>query len=886
MVVPRKSTSDATSKSRVNHLASSQAKALSLSQQHHKPERGVNFQLFADDSFETLLLEGFINGNTKPIRLHLQGLEKEDIEDALSSVFVKEGSVIPKDLLEFLWVLPNRYSAGPAVLSSQPAITAAAAAPRPRAKIQRGRTMKGKASSASVANTKNHDVVVEDGSPNEMRAAFGQTKERPVENAVEMFPSANPKKPPAKETTSKKSPVQEASLKDESSSKKTPVQEASPKEASSKKAPAQEASTNQAASAKKSTTKAPNKKEQFKNLMAQAKGEVLDNTEPPDLPDTAFAAIGNVQAIKKGDILRPELYDSVIAAAMKCAKVEKCAEKTGQQQLVDDFAQEEDLDIVSDDEDSNEDGNNLLPEDEAPPNETVVQDQDTSMEPPDESDLLPEEEAPQDDPEISTEPEEKLVTEDHPSPLSTDGPCTANVESVSKKRKELYNKRPKRRIVIGSISQKKKARVSKSTDDDSEYEEDQESLSQQKQPSSKSKAALKKKPRSVACKPVVHIDSNDDDELELCDVCKKGGRLLVCDGGDHQKGCGRPFHVGCVGREEVPDGDWICRNCAKTTMGIKTGIEGLEFQPPERELEFEHIVTEKESMACLFNHASRVEGVRRVGDRPTSTRQQSDHKVREKIQALRKPLEVAQRMSTAIVRSDSFDSSNTSSSYLAAREEEKARPWVMHMSACYTEQPENGDGQNRHNDYLDKPEFHFVVHSQQCQKKLESVLSTGSFKVVTHNDFGSFQGRFLSGTTKPKKVKRVEPTAAEQEAKPAAKTKVQPTRKAKAPSKAPSKAPAKSVAKTPAKAKAPPQPPKAPLKSKRASKETEQPAAEKQTAKQAAEKPEEEPTGGIYFNALERAKEKYRNERASLRASRPDSPWDNPYMSEEKKEFN
>ena len=75
-------------------------------------------------------------------------------------------------------------------------------------------------------------------------------------------------------------------------------------------------------------------------------------------------------------------------------------------------------------------------------------------------------------------------------------------------------------------------------------------------------------------------DIKDDDEQydedDLCDICNKGGDLMVCDGGDHNEGCGRSVHIKCVHRDAVPAGDWICQHCAND-VDLEVGIEGHEY---------------------------------------------------------------------------------------------------------------------------------------------------------------------------------------------------------------------------------------------------------------------------------------------------------------------
>jgi len=77
-------------------------------------------------------------------------------------------------------------------------------------------------------------------------------------------------------------------------------------------------------------------------------------------------------------------------------------------------------------------------------------------------------------------------------------------------------------------------------------------------------------------------DSNEGAESDNddCEICHNFGDLLVCDGGDHSGGCGKSFHVECIKRESIPEGDWICKTCART-LGIKTGIEGHEWEAEE-----------------------------------------------------------------------------------------------------------------------------------------------------------------------------------------------------------------------------------------------------------------------------------------------------------------
>jgi hypothetical protein len=74
----------------------------------------------------------------------------------------------------------------------------------------------------------------------------------------------------------------------------------------------------------------------------------------------------------------------------------------------------------------------------------------------------------------------------------------------------------------------------------------------------------------------VEEEEADVDEDDICCMCHEHGELMICDGGDHLAGCGRSFHIACVDRVEVPDGDWICKRCANA-FELDVGVEGYEF---------------------------------------------------------------------------------------------------------------------------------------------------------------------------------------------------------------------------------------------------------------------------------------------------------------------
>ncbi|KAL5716525.1 hypothetical protein ACHQM5_018202 [Ranunculus cassubicifolius] len=54
----------------------------------------------------------------------------------------------------------------------------------------------------------------------------------------------------------------------------------------------------------------------------------------------------------------------------------------------------------------------------------------------------------------------------------------------------------------------------------------------------------------------------------ICSVCLYGGELIICDT------CPATFHLGCLGLEELPEGDWFCPDCR---CCICEGSEGGEY---------------------------------------------------------------------------------------------------------------------------------------------------------------------------------------------------------------------------------------------------------------------------------------------------------------------
>lgn len=100
---------------------------------------------------------------------------------------------------------------------------------------------------------------------------------------------------------------------------------------------------------------------------------------------------------------------------------------------------------------------------------------------------------------------------------------------------------------------------------------------------------------------VVHDNSEDDfsgqfsehsvDEYddEPCCLCKDGGDLMICEADgtqDSTLGCGKSFHAECVGRDCVPDGDWICGSCAKQNSDLAMLVKLTPVENPNYGYEF------------------------------------------------------------------------------------------------------------------------------------------------------------------------------------------------------------------------------------------------------------------------------------------------------------
>lgn len=90
----------------------------------------------------------------------------------------------------------------------------------------------------------------------------------------------------------------------------------------------------------------------------------------------------------------------------------------------------------------------------------------------------------------------------------------------------------------------------------------------------------------------------EENKIDYCKMCKQPDAddevlttLIVCEAeipsyynciGDY--GCGKWFHVQCVERTQVPEGEWLCKDCANLSWGVADedddptyGNKGLEI---------------------------------------------------------------------------------------------------------------------------------------------------------------------------------------------------------------------------------------------------------------------------------------------------------------------
>ena len=78
---------------------------------------------------------------------------------------------------------------------------------------------------------------------------------------------------------------------------------------------------------------------------------------------------------------------------------------------------------------------------------------------------------------------------------------------------------------------------------------------------------------------IVGDAGEDENPADICQICLDGGDLIVCDGGNATPGCGMGFHLACIDRDVVPEGDWICEGCTEEFGIPNPSRRGHEFPP-------------------------------------------------------------------------------------------------------------------------------------------------------------------------------------------------------------------------------------------------------------------------------------------------------------------
>ncbi|CAJ1946461.1 unnamed protein product [Cylindrotheca closterium] len=71
-----------------------------------------------------------------------------------------------------------------------------------------------------------------------------------------------------------------------------------------------------------------------------------------------------------------------------------------------------------------------------------------------------------------------------------------------------------------------------------------------------------------------------------CDVCKEEGELIRCHSLLAGIGCGKGVHMYCVFREEMPEGDWVCEDCARVNnLNLDKQYPAMGYEYPSESLD-------------------------------------------------------------------------------------------------------------------------------------------------------------------------------------------------------------------------------------------------------------------------------------------------------------
>jgi hypothetical protein len=145
---------------------------------------------------------------------------------------------------------------------------------------------------------------------------------------------------------------------------------------------------------------------------------------------------------------------------------------------------------------------------------------------------------------------------------------------------------------------------------------------------------------------------------------------------------------------------------------------------------------------------------RPAGVRPVRASQQVDRTARGKIKAMKKPMEMLWKMTIPHAKSNDFDpNKHKATGQIRA---EKAFPWVIHGAFSYMEQGPNANGGSA--TYLDTPQLHFAVGSEQAAHMIQSILhGTGpNCDIHIHYKFDNYERSFYDENLKKKKGKKEE----------------------------------------------------------------------------------------------------------------------------------
>ena len=66
-------------------------------------------------------------------------------------------------------------------------------------------------------------------------------------------------------------------------------------------------------------------------------------------------------------------------------------------------------------------------------------------------------------------------------------------------------------------------------------------------------------------------ETEDQEDPVKCVLCSSSGRsrrLILCEGVREGQPCGGSYHAFCLGLAAVPEGTWLCPECAPATVDL------------------------------------------------------------------------------------------------------------------------------------------------------------------------------------------------------------------------------------------------------------------------------------------------------------------------------